>query len=321
MYQQFQLSDRDYNESLSYDLSPDGRLLAFSGRTARHNSIFVLDMAAYLVRQLTHGDGFHDTDPAFSPDGRRLVFARRDRQYSSLFEIGIPGAKDIPGTSGPTRLISNQRVYDVAPSFSRDGTEVVFARAARRYEQVPGIASWDTWDLHILSRATGAVRRVTQKGFYQISPPFFVPGTGKVVIHAQTFGADGGERIYLVENYKDAKPRLRPLWKAVSVPHPSAKGDRLVGVGGSMTPDDYTLCTLGLSQENRTTLRVPYTYFQYPRFAQGDTTVWFLFDAARDGRYGLAYTDLNRRTTVAFADYSLFADPLRWRPGKATHRA
>lgn len=95
-----------------------------------------------------HPDGSHAvvtgdwvaTHPEFSPDGERLVVTRADGDYESagpvsetLWTIGLDGSDPVPVTDGD--------VYDLAPSWSPDGTTLAFVRSTYRTTTVMTVPS------------------------------------------------------------------------------------------------------------------------------------------------------------------------------------
>jgi Tol biopolymer transport system component len=109
-------------------ISPDGRLLAFSGKGSRGqgfpkgSKVFLVRADGSGMRQLSKGEG-EDETPAFSPDGKRVAFSREPvegskERDSELYEVEIAGGE-------PTRL-TEDAVDDVNPVFSPDGKSIAF---------------------------------------------------------------------------------------------------------------------------------------------------------------------------------------------------
>jgi hypothetical protein len=145
------------------------------------------DVATGKVRRLTRGARAYDPD--VSPDGRRVVFARKRGDRSELFTVGLDGSRMepltssaegvewsgprwspdgswvaasrlLPGgwldlvrvdaTSGAVRQLTHDRAKDVEPTFTPDGSALLF-RSDR-----DGVSN-----LYALRLADGALARVT----------------------------------------------------------------------------------------------------------------------------------------------------------------
>ncbi len=143
-----QLVDRNGGSTLSW--TPDGKTIVYAE-------------AARRVRRITRGLRAHDPD--VSPDGARIVFVRRMGDRSELFTIGVDGkgltaltasgpgtewstprwrpqgdriaaARLVPGgwldvvlvdpPTGAVTLLTNDRAKDVEPTWTPDGSAVVF---------------------------------------------------------------------------------------------------------------------------------------------------------------------------------------------------
>jgi len=108
-------------------VSPDGSQLALASDIGG-SDIYVVNVDGTGLRQLTT-DPETDQYPQWSPDGSSIVYDntgkrefQTDVQFSPTAEIWSVSAD---GSAAPTRLTDN-RVPDNAPSFSPDGTRIVY---------------------------------------------------------------------------------------------------------------------------------------------------------------------------------------------------
>lgn len=96
-------------------LSPDGRFIAYASRIAGAWDIHLLRVGGQRPINLTESDEDDETQPAFSPDGERIAF-RSTRGGGGIFVMGATGEFSRQVTS-----------FGWNPSWSPDGTEIVFA--------------------------------------------------------------------------------------------------------------------------------------------------------------------------------------------------
>jgi dipeptidyl aminopeptidase/acylaminoacyl peptidase len=146
--------------------SPNGRLLAFVAETEPRevDQIFVLDLAAREVRQLTRGSR-SAVDPAFAPDGRTLAYACETSSGSHdicLVDVSGGHASTLVRTAGNDRN----------PAFSPSAATIVFeSDLADRTNAFRSLFS--------ASRTRHGLRRLTS-GF-DASQPTFTPDGRQVV--------------------------------------------------------------------------------------------------------------------------------------------
>lgn len=108
------------------DFSPDGsKIVWFS---ARQNTPGIYLMNADGTNQVRLTDGY---DPSFSPDGRKIVFvAIREGQFD-IYVMNVDGTQ--------IKRVTNDADYERAPSFSPDGTQIVYGftlNASNSYSQI-----------------------------------------------------------------------------------------------------------------------------------------------------------------------------------------
>jgi serine/threonine protein kinase len=133
----------DYNANFS----PDGRRVAFeTDRSGETHEIWLANADGSNPSPLTRGPGLSQGTPRWSPDGRRIAF-------DSLGGDGRFGIWTIDVEGGSPRRLTRGPGDENAPSWSRDGRHVYFARGA-------GGPS-DVWRI---PAAGGAEERITHGG-------------------------------------------------------------------------------------------------------------------------------------------------------------
>jgi len=103
--------------------SPDGKLLAFSDRTASKGptSIFLLSLDTLAARRLTSPGIPGDYNPAFSPDGKTLAFNRGSQGVTSIYTLPVAG--------GEERGLITGSQFGWGLAWTPDGRNIVFGRA------------------------------------------------------------------------------------------------------------------------------------------------------------------------------------------------
>lgn len=144
----WRVSDQlDLFSSPRFSWSPDGRLLAFTGRLRDRdgsliNGLFVADVASRRVRRI--GGEVRGSEPAFSPKGDSLAF--------SLYEEGRAKLAVLDLATEEVRALTDGVAFSAfAPSWSPQGDAIAFSLAD---EQGTDIAIYDL--------KTSQVRRLLQ---------------------------------------------------------------------------------------------------------------------------------------------------------------
>src|SRR5262249_55123115 len=113
------------------DISPDGRLVAFSYL----GDVWVVESIGGVARPVTLHEA-HDAYPVFSPDGRSLAFASNRYGSYDVFVVPVVGGK-------PRRLPSDS-APDIPTGWTPDGKSVLFVSnreptypASQRFYTVP----------------------------------------------------------------------------------------------------------------------------------------------------------------------------------------
>src|SRR5437763_7625502 len=123
------------------DISPDGKLIAFSYL----GDVWVVESVGGVARPLTQHVA-HDYHPHFSPDGRWIAFASKRHGSYDVFVV--------PARGGKPRRLTFDSAADIPTGWTADGKNVLFTsnRAAEYPSQL---------DLYSVHAEGGRVRRLT----------------------------------------------------------------------------------------------------------------------------------------------------------------
>ncbi len=121
-----QLVKQDFKGAGSFDLSDDGKLIAFVSR----GEVFVTGVDEYATtKQITHTPQA-ERSPSFSKDGRTLVYASERDGYWNLYQATIVRKEDY--NFAYATLIDEKPLFDndgierSNPDYSPDGKEIAF---------------------------------------------------------------------------------------------------------------------------------------------------------------------------------------------------
>lgn len=212
-----------------FDVSPDGSHFVVS---SRGGELYLLWPESARVVRLTRTTA-HETLPSFSATGDAIAFASRERgkSASSIYVRKLP--------DGPvSRVTRDLGVSDMAPSFSADGSKIVFCRAQRLREGKLGGAGWSDWDIYTVNSDGSGLHRITTEEYYEVSKPRFGHG-GQTIIYSANARVGGlGPKItsiaYTVDADGAGSPRvLTPIqvaeysggaWASGATPAPAGEG-------------------------------------------------------------------------------------------------
>jgi dipeptidyl aminopeptidase/acylaminoacyl peptidase len=156
----------------SFDVSPDGSLLAFSANSTAppwatlNYDVFVVPTAGGEVKNLTADNPADDTDPAFDPSGRRLAYGR-ERKADGWPDYRRLALLDL-ATGASTVLSEGWESSADGWTWTPDGGTLVFTAEVRARV-----------GLHAIAATAGARPRELQRGG-SVGGPEVTPG-GEVV--------------------------------------------------------------------------------------------------------------------------------------------
>ena len=121
-----QLVKQDFKGIGDFDLSDDGKLIAFISR----GEVFVTGVDEYATtKQITHTPQA-ERNPSFAKDGRTIVYASERDGYWNLYQATIERKDDYnfayATLINEEPLFGNDGIERIAPTYSPDGKEIAF---------------------------------------------------------------------------------------------------------------------------------------------------------------------------------------------------
>jgi TolB protein len=300
-----------------FDVSPDGEQIAFS---SADGDLYLFDLSARTVSQLTETVAV-ESAPAYSPDGKSLVYVstEKDRRGNCIFRFLVDG-------TGAEQLTSDEDVSDWGPAYSRDGSQIAFARAHKYRPYSLGGWVWDDWDVYAMDADGGNVKRLTHNNYYGSgSSVTFSPDGKKLLFCADS--SDLNFNVFEVAVDGSAPPKTgvpQPTsagdyaaW--ASDPAYSADGQQVAVISDRDTKFGYDILLIDLASGNPRALRVTTVsdYNKQPVFAPDSKQIYFLAgteeNAGSRAIFSLWSIGADGKNAHEVADSQLFTNPRAWR--------
>jgi tricorn protease len=194
--------------------SPDGSMVAFSGRYDGNVDVFVVPSTGGVPRRLTWHPGV-DAVQGWAPDGKRVLFgswrSAAPAGYQQLFTIGLDG--------GAEQRLPLPIAYEGA--FSPDGTRIAYVPLQRAFAMWKRYRGGRTTPIWLADVATSRIERVPRDNSNDFRPMW---AAGKV-----WFLSDREGRVTLF-NYDPATKRVTRAVdnRGMDFKSASATGDAIV---------------------------------------------------------------------------------------------
>lgn len=307
--------------NVAMSISPSGKTIVFSDAQA---DLWLFGLTTKTATRLTSSSEQEST-PSFSPDGKTIVYAAtsEDGQGTSIFSRSIDGDE-------VRRLTHDQQVSDFRPCFAPDGKSIAFARAHLHRPYSMGGWTWDDWDVCVMDKDGGNLRRVTQNKHYGINGVLF-SSDGQTLFYsaeADRRASDPSVTVLAVSVDNPEVPEIvtsKPgsagnhyAW--ASDPALSPDGKQFVFISDRETPFHYDLVRMDRQTGQTTSLGVTHIsrYNQNPVITPDGTKVLFLagteWNAGSRPIFSLWSIGMDGRNAVEIADSGLFTDPAGWQP-------
>ena len=144
---------------------PDGKTFAFVSKTATGDVLYFMDYKSKKILQEITFDGI---DVVFefdiSDDGEKIVFAGQKDHKTDIFTYQI--------ASKELKQITNDRYYDYQPSWSHDGTKIVFSSERDRQKEEEHIFYRLTSNIYYYNLGSKQFFQVTNDDFNNYFPIF-----------------------------------------------------------------------------------------------------------------------------------------------------
>ncbi len=262
-------------------ISRDGKSLLYSCKNKGRLQLVELDIARIpsMVRSRRE---IAASFPFYSPAGDGICLSQL-REGTHLANIGF-----LPGLDADVDLLTQSDVLDTYPSFSKDGQQIVFARANRLGQDADGGNVWWDWDVWCVDR-NGNEKRMTTHEFARMSPPYFSPDRSRIVYAADPFERDVGiqmrmltisETLTVDDEVVLQPPTSQQHKHGVKDMYPSfsPSGEEVVFVSDQEIPYRYEIWLLNLSTKSRTRITNEKVHLSYPMFAPDGMTIYFFRD-------------------------------------------
>ena len=200
---EIELSERmDVEQQLNPTFSPDGRKVAFHGFRGNQADIFVYDLDAKTVSNLTK-DSFFDAAPVYSPDGRWIYYSSVVDGYAKLFRLdpsdpssryqltqGDWNDRDAwVGVEGNRIFFSSDRPTGRTEEVLATGLLEVAAFEAKDETKTPGpnLENFASYNIYSLDLETGEVIQHTDVIGGAFTPVVFTGDEGKETVVFASF--------------------------------------------------------------------------------------------------------------------------------------
>ena len=189
----------DPNTDASPAWSPDGKRIAFTSYRDGNAEIYVMDADGDNQQNLTNSpDG--DLWPSWSPDSTRIVFSSyRDGHFIGEAEITTTEIYVMDADGGNQQRLTENRKNDELPSWSPDGTRIVFSSDRK--------GDWVNYEIYVMDADGGNLQRLTENRDDD-GGPSWSPDGKRIVFSSYRDGnseiyvmdADGGDRQQLTNH-------------------------------------------------------------------------------------------------------------------------
>ncbi|MBA4391926.1 MAG: hypothetical protein C0407_00070 [Desulfobacca sp.] len=173
------------------------------GSTENSCNIVLYDVFTKETRVIHHTESFC-ASPTFSGDGGKIAYHTIKDNNCNLFIMDADGknvrqlthdyndpSKTIDTYTGKAYVVK----WNSRPSFSPDGTKIIFARAGIKRQRTLGQGTmYSNWDIFEMDIESGKERQLTDYKFYMISNPYYLSDGKKFIFWGDAPLTNGKEK-------------------------------------------------------------------------------------------------------------------------------
>lgn len=233
-YHPSEQSEPKYSYHFLQFLDGNDKLLFFqyNQRNFQTKSIFIYEVPTHrLYRPLTMNGADYPRIPRFSRDKKRIAFVSDKDGGRNIYVMNADGSDVrqltfITGNSRKDSKVNLDVQTNEGPSFSPDGSRIIFKRSHTLGWVTKTPIRWDVYEIDI---KTGKESKLTNIASSLMSDPFYFSDGNRFIFHSDK--ADEGEGVYIADNKRNTLNKISTggWW----IPGPRISwNDKIVFMGG-----------------------------------------------------------------------------------------
>jgi Tol biopolymer transport system component len=241
---------------------PDG------GELAEHSQVYSVEPSGAGLRQLTQVSAKQSAAlPDWSPDGRRIAYESNQAGAFGIWTMNADG-------SGATQLSGRDGFGDFYPSWSPDGTKLLFSHCT----EVTGLGFFSQCDIDFMNADGSGTKTLLSSGRWLNTRPEFSPDGSQIAFGSDRGGLQGAIWVMNADGSSPrrlTKPSLRAFW-----PDWSPDGSRILFSDHCCVVHSnlYTVRPDGSGLRQVTTTKSLSVNSTFPSYSPDGTQISLLYD-------------------------------------------
>lgn len=305
---------------ISFDTSPIQPVIVFVGQGNGYRDLFLLDLTTRRVTQLTNSSSY-EMNPHFTPDGRAIVYSCAENP-NNIHESWTLKKLDLK-TKKIVEITSDREVADAPLAFSKNGEYLYFLRSKNIKSGGGSGYRWQDQEICRINKdGKGLITLVKNAPDHFIYIEDVHP-TGKQfllavqndenILQLATFEQDRSIDTKSGSPYFVVKQELGKGSEAKW----SKDGNRIAFLSDRAQRFKTDVWLLETESNKLKQLTKLNNWAKNLRFSHDDKYLYFFAGSAENGRRmnrDLWGVSLDGSELTKVADYTLFEDPLNWKP-------